>query len=287
MADASVVIATRDRPEDLRRCLAALAGQRTSRSFELVVVDDGVRAPLTGSELAAFPGALLLRTGGLGPAAARNAGLRAAGGPVIVFTDDDTEPAPEWVEAACDFLDAHPGHVGVEGPVTSPPFDYLYSYSLENERPGAYWTCNVAYRRSALVAVGGFSQQFPFPHCEDRDLGFRVSAVGPIGFAEAMRIEHHPRRLTLRQLVGRARFAPSEIVLFTRHRSAFGRERMMPARLFPLFNVGLAWSVRLRREGFRLLRSPRRLARFAVAATCQTLVVAALSATARVQQRLT
>ena len=36
----SVIVPTRDRPEALRRCLAALAGQR-ERDFEVIVVDDG------------------------------------------------------------------------------------------------------------------------------------------------------------------------------------------------------------------------------------------------------
>lgn len=278
--DASVVIATRGRPRDLARCLAALSRQRTSRRFEVVVVDDGSSPPLSEDLLAPLRNARLLRAGGVGPAGARNVGLRAARGHLIVFTDDDTEPAPSWLESACAFLDAHADAVGVEGPVASPAFDYLYAHSLENSSPGAYWTCNVGYRREVLERLGGFSEDFPHPHCEDRELGFRAAGLGPIGFAEGMRIVHHPRRLRLRELIARARYAPSEIVLFRRHRERFGRERLLPARLYPLAMIVLAWLRRARADR-RLLRSPRRALRFGVAALAQIAVVAAVTLAVR------
>ena len=90
---ATVVIATRDRPDSLRRTLAALARQDTAHSWELVVVDDGSEPPVDEALLAALPGARILRSGGVGPARARNAGLAAARGEHVLFTDDDTGPA--------------------------------------------------------------------------------------------------------------------------------------------------------------------------------------------------
>ncbi|MDP1850369.1 MAG: glycosyltransferase, partial [Solirubrobacteraceae bacterium] len=94
----SVVVPTRDRPEALARCLAALARQRGADELEIVVVDD------SDGGGAAAPGARVVHGGARGPAAARNLGVRAARGAIVCFTDDDCVPAPDWAQrlaAAC------------------------------------------------------------------------------------------------------------------------------------------------------------------------------------------
>jgi GT2 family glycosyltransferase len=275
---ASVVVPTRDRQADLERMLRALARQRTERSFEVIVVDDGSEPPVDPSLLAGFASSRLVRRNGGGPAAARNAGAAAARGAFLLFTDDDTEPAATWVDAACEFLEANGDHVGVEGPVASPPFDPLYEHSLENDRPGGYWTCNMAYRRRAFEQLGGFLEDFPDPHCEDLDLAFRALRAGPIGFAPAMGMTHFPRPLPLGGWIGRARLTRSEALLFERHPERFGRVSRLPARLFPIVSAAYGWRLRLRAEVPRLLRSPRRLARFGLVAGLHlgTVVLSAL-----------
>src|SRR5687767_10169141 len=98
--DASIVIPTRDRRESLARCVGALAGQQTSRSHEVIVVDDGSEPPLQPRDLPPVAHLRIVRREGSGPARARNAGIHAATAPVVLFTDDDTEPFPDWIEAA-------------------------------------------------------------------------------------------------------------------------------------------------------------------------------------------
>jgi GT2 family glycosyltransferase len=254
---ASVVIPSRDRPESLARTLAALRRQRTARPWELIVVDDGSRPALGAELLRELPEARLVRREGVGPARARNAGVAEARGRYVLFTDDDTEPAPGWLDAAVDYLERHPGHAGVEGRVESPPFDPLHAHSLRNDVPGGYWTCNVAYRKPVLDRLGGFDEGFPFPHCEDLDLAFRALREAPIGYAPDMAIVHHPRELSYRGLVGRGRLAVSEIRLFERHRERYGRASRVPPRLFPLVQSLAYWRYVLRAAG----RSPRRIAR--------------------------
>jgi glycosyltransferase involved in cell wall biosynthesis len=271
---ASVVIPTRDRPTDLMRVLSSLRNQQTPRTFEVIVVDDGSVPPLDPALLAGLDNARMVRGEGRGPAVARNAGIAAATSDTILLTDDDTEPAPGWIEAACAFLDGNRKSVGVEGPVSSPAYDPLYEHSLENNRPGAYWTCNIAYRRSTLATLDGFHEEFPTPHCEDLDLAYRALALGPIGFSEQMAIVHHPRSLTLRKLIDRGRMAASEAVLFERHRERFGRARSLPPALFPITSAIYGWKARLEAERGSL-RSPRRLARFVVAAAGHLAVVTA------------
>jgi glycosyltransferase involved in cell wall biosynthesis len=93
---ASVVVPTRDRPTSLARCLAALLEQRDIE-LEVVVVDDGSADPAAIERLvAADDHARLVRIGGRGPAAARNAGIREAAGEVVLLTDDDCVAEPGW-----------------------------------------------------------------------------------------------------------------------------------------------------------------------------------------------
>jgi glycosyltransferase involved in cell wall biosynthesis len=96
---ATVVVPTRDRPEALRRCLAALARQEPA--VEVVVVDDrsAPAAAATIRAAAEAARATVVSGDGRGPAAARNLGARAAARDVVLFCDDDCEPAPEWAAA--------------------------------------------------------------------------------------------------------------------------------------------------------------------------------------------
>lgn len=254
-----MIIATRNRIASLERTVAALRAQRATATWELIVVDDGSSPPVPEAVLSGVADARLVRGAGRGPAVARNAGLAAATGDVVCFTDDDAEPAAGWVQAAVEFLRTHPGHSGVEGPVDSPPYDPLYAHSIETDAAGRYFTANIAFRRALLERLDGFHEGFPAAHCEDLDLAYRALASGSIGFAEGMRVTHHPRPQTLRQLALRGRAARSEIVLFERHRERFGRAAALPARVFPLVNELTYWRELAHHAG----RSPRRLVRAA------------------------
>lgn len=266
---ASVIIATRNRPRELATCLEALDAQATARSYEVVVVDDGSTPPVS---LRSNSRLRSVRTQRRGPAAARNLGIRAAQGDFILFTDDDTIPAPNWIEAACEFLDANPGYLGVEGPTVSRPVDALYEHTVTNDAPGAYWTCNIAYRRSALETTKGFCESFPWPHGEDLDLALRVQRLGPIGFSTEMGVAHTPRAVSLPQLVMQSRFVVSDLILYVRYPDRYRERLVVPRRIFPLINVLRRWWQYLRAENRTLIKSPRRLSRFLVAATGQLLV---------------
>jgi GT2 family glycosyltransferase len=270
--DASVVIPTRNRRDDLVRCLSALDAQRTRYRFEVVVVDDGSEPPIAAGELP-FRGELrILRTDGVGPGGARNAAVAASEARFVLFTDDDTIPDPAWVETACSFLDRNEGHVGVEGPVSTSDFDPLYGYSIANDRPGAYWTCNIAYRRETLLRLGGFDCAYPYAHCEDRDLAFRALAEGPIGFQSAMNVEHTARRLSIWQLIRRGRFASSELLFLRRYPDQRRGPAWIPLRLLPPLFVAEHWLREARRELRRWPRRPTRPLRWAVIALGDVLV---------------
>ncbi len=94
----TVVVPTHNRPASLRRCLRHLAAQDIDEAIEILVVDDGSDdAGLVAEAVAGVPSARLIRQARKGPAAARNAGVRAAAGSLICLTDDDCEPGRAWV----------------------------------------------------------------------------------------------------------------------------------------------------------------------------------------------
>jgi glycosyltransferase involved in cell wall biosynthesis len=97
--EVSVVIPTHDRLEVLPEVLAALERQHGAPEFEVVVVDDGSQQPTAGflrDWRPPYPHRVLHQPQS-GPAVARNAGVRAAGGRWVAFLGDDTVPRADWL----------------------------------------------------------------------------------------------------------------------------------------------------------------------------------------------
>jgi GT2 family glycosyltransferase len=94
----SIVVATYDRPTDLRNCLQHLTTQCTNRSVEIVVVDNHPASGLTLPVVREFPDVVLVNETRQGLAYARNAGFLASTGEILIATDDDVTVPPDWVE---------------------------------------------------------------------------------------------------------------------------------------------------------------------------------------------
>ena len=198
----SVVMPTCGRQRLLRRCLAALTHQSLpADAYEIVVVDDG-RSEATERAVAVFaarkgvPRIVYLRPpeGARGPAAARNAGWRAAHAPLIAFTDDDTVPARDWLERGIaslpDWASAAAGRVRVPLPAT--PTDWQRSSAgLDGAE---FVTANCFVRRAALVVIGGFDERFVRPWREDSDLYFALLEKGYRVVAAPAAVVSHPVR---------------------------------------------------------------------------------------------
>lgn len=103
----SIVIATYDRPDDLVRCLESLLAQRTARPLDIVVVDNHPSSGVTRAAIAPYGGVRLVEEDRAGLSYARNRGIAAARGEIIVTTDDDVVCPPEWLERLlCPFTQA-------------------------------------------------------------------------------------------------------------------------------------------------------------------------------------
>ncbi len=188
MSDApayTVVVPTIGRP-CLAECLRALAAADGHPPHEVVVVDD--RPAPDGDLTLQTAGQLLdrvrtLRTGGKGPAAARNAGWRTVRTPWTVFLDDDVQVLPDWSRRLADDLrEAGPDVGGVQGRLRVPcprtagrPIWERTTKGLEN---AAWATADMAYRTEALKRTGGFDERFPRAFREDADLALRVQRAG-------------------------------------------------------------------------------------------------------------
>jgi len=193
----SAVIATHDRAERLEALLRSLAAQ-TGASVDAIVVDDG-STDATAELLERGVDGLQLRAlrhdPPRGPAAARNAGWRAAHRRLVAFLDDDVVADADWARA---LLDAHgraPGAV-IQGRTDPDPDELaragVYRRSREVTGPDpAYPACNIAYPRGLLERLGGFHEGFRRPSGEDTDLAWRARAAGaPTLYEDAARVRH-------------------------------------------------------------------------------------------------
>ena len=181
-----VVIPTLGRP-CLQACLDALAEARGPRPRQVVLADDRRHTP--DPLPVTVPGPLADRTvvvtlEGRGPAAARNAGWRAAEpADWVAFLDDDVRVGPDWRAALAADLAGQPDRVaGVQGMIDVPlPADRRPT-DWERGTAGlaaARWiTADLAYRRTALLAAGGFDERFPRAFREDADLALRLLDLG-------------------------------------------------------------------------------------------------------------
>jgi HAD superfamily hydrolase (TIGR01662 family) len=177
-----VVIPTSGRPSLARTLESLLAGAGPAPRRVLVVDDRRERR----AALPLGPAAArvdVVAGPARGPAAARNAGWRRSEAEWIAFLDDDVVLPPGWREAlARDLAGLPPPTAGSQGRVRVPlpegrrPTDWERNVAgLE----GARWvTADMAYRRSALAAVGGFDERFERPYREDADLALRMLHAG-------------------------------------------------------------------------------------------------------------
>jgi glycosyltransferase involved in cell wall biosynthesis len=94
----SIVLPTFDRPDALARCLDALLLQNTPHSFEIIVVDNHPQSALTTPFIPSYPTVHWLQEPVAGLSQARNHGIAAARGRIIVTTDDDVLLPPDWLD---------------------------------------------------------------------------------------------------------------------------------------------------------------------------------------------
>lgn len=177
----SIVIATKNRASYLERALRSLEAQIGAPSFEVVVADNGsTDATRAVADAAAARGSLKVKyvyEERANRGKARNAGVAAAEGFLLLFCDDDVQAPPGWVAA-------HEAAHAQASLVASGPILNVASYE-ERPRPSVanfsrafFCTCNVSLPRADFERAGGFDEDFDLYGWEDTELGMRLRERG-------------------------------------------------------------------------------------------------------------
>jgi glycosyltransferase involved in cell wall biosynthesis len=228
----SVIIPTRGRPEQLRRCLESLARvDWPAESFEVLVVDDGDGGLDEAAVQAAAANARLIRQEHAGPAAARNRGAHEAKHERLAFVDDDCTVTPGWLAGFERALDEHPGAAaggavvnGLPGNVFSTATETMIAYMYEASAERFVTTNNLAVPRAPFLELGGFDAAFPLAAAEDRDFSQRWLASGAEIVTASEAIVEHAHELSLRGFV-RQHFAYGRGAYLYRSRDTRTRKR--------------------------------------------------------------
>jgi glycosyltransferase involved in cell wall biosynthesis len=196
----TVVIPTFNRWTVLEETLRRLSSQQTEAEFEVIVVDDGSNDSTTGfaesfAGTAAIPIRILSQSN-MGPAAARNKGVAAAAGEILLFLGDDIWPRSDLVERHSSFHRRNPDlEIGLLGQVvwadeaspsplmhwlTSAGIQFAYEYIEDPDSvPSSFfYTANVSLKTSFFRSQNGFDEAFPDAALEDTELALRLAAAG-------------------------------------------------------------------------------------------------------------
>lgn len=209
----SVIVCTRDRPDDLRGALKSLAGQSFDR-YEVIVVDQS-RADDTKRVVQRAAG----RSGRIryvhlaepGLSRAYNAGIRLARGSLLAFTDDDCAAPSDWLRFVAASFDAEPEVGLLYGQVLLPPDldqrdgqdGFTPQLAIRQRRRLSRrdgfrvfgMGANFAARRSVCLEVGGFDEVLggggPLQSAQDFDFAYRLFRQGHSILLEPSVVVYH------------------------------------------------------------------------------------------------
>lgn len=249
MSDApmvSVVIPTHQRREALRRALRSLAGQTVPpEDFEVVVAVDG-STDGTWELLQSVdtPYALVAVAGpGRGRAAACNAAIARARGPVVIVLDDDMRVVPRFVAAhavhhppgsRCCVLGPVPVALDGSSPLAARHVQRRFAEHMERlARPGHvfvprdFYSGNASLRREVLEEVGGFDERFTAYGNEDVELSLRLRQAGVTLRFDPEPVAHQEYGKGLRALArDTVAKGGTTVMLATAHPEVFGALRL-------------------------------------------------------------
>ncbi len=222
----SVVVATYNGGRTLRNCLESLS-RLNYPDYEVIVVDDG-STDQTPDIAESFPSIRYSRQTNQGLSAARNAGIRAATGEILAFTDDDCRADEDWLYYLVNDL-LRGDYAGIGGHNLLPPEDSSVAAAVlvspggpahvmltdrEAEHiPG----CNMAFYKWALEQIGLFDPIFRKAG-DDVDICWRLQdARFKIGFSPAGFVWHYRRATVKAYLSQQSGYGEAEALLIRKH----------------------------------------------------------------------
>jgi GT2 family glycosyltransferase len=203
LPSASVVVAAYNAEATVGECVGSLLDVRYPRELlQLLVVDNGSEDETVAAVREQGGGVELLFEQKRGAAAARNAGIRAAAGDVVAFTDADCTVDPDWLARLVEPLtDPQVGITGgaIRAAAGANEIELFgerihdHRRAIEELRPPYAITMNWASRRQVLGELGGFDERFI--RGQDVDLSYRAIEAGyRIAFAAGAVIYHRNER---------------------------------------------------------------------------------------------
>lgn len=267
LASCSIVVCTYQRAPSLAETLAALRRLRIApgRTVEFIVVDNNSSDATRGTVEAHMAGWPALRyefEAQQGLSHARNHGIVAARGEIILFTDDDVLPDPDWLEVTVAGLERYAADAcgGYIAPLWEiPPPDWLterfYGFlAVRTDREDDYpietaaqapYGANMAFRRSVFESVGGFDTSRGrkgkvLASGEDGEMFERILAAGlKAVFLGRSRVQHKVEafRMTKRYM-RRWRMQSSRNIALSR--GFPGKRRILNVPLFLFPQIGRA-----------------------------------------------
>lgn len=231
----SIVVPTYNEAEDIGRTLDALVQLDYPRR-EIIIVDASTDdTPLIVRQYEQRGVRLLEQEGSGGRAAARNQGIRAARGEIVVILNADVFPSPDFLRRiiSC-YQEDDVDYLLVESQVANTQF--LFPRYLEAQHRHTYeeqtwlnWTEGFSCRRDAALAVGLFPETHPIPLCAGEDAIFSGS------------LERHGYRKAINRSIVVPHVAPHRLSAYWSQR--YGRGRGVPLRLHLVDGVPL-WLLR-------------------------------------------
>jgi GT2 family glycosyltransferase len=224
-------------------------------NYEVIVINDGSTDATPA--IAAEYGFKLISSENRGLSNARNTGWQEATGEIVAYIDDDAYPDPHWLHyLAHTFMTTD--YVGVGGPNIAPAGDGPIADCVANAPGGPVHVllgdteaehipgCNMAFRREALKAIGGFDARYRAAG-DDVDVCWRLQARGwKIGFSAAAMDWHHRR---------------NSIRMYWKQQQGYGKAEALLEEKWPEKYNGLghiSWSGRLYGKGLTRALSLRR-----------------------------
>ena len=214
MTSQAIIVCTRDRPEDLRRCLPSVLRARVPGS-PIVIVDQSrgdESEAVVRTAMADHDGIDYVRSTRTGAATARNEGAERVEQDLLLFTDDDCEVDLRWAESWSEVFGSNPRLGLAFGEVAAPDYDIatgtiptfdagltdrIFGVEVLHRGPISLGMgANMAVRRSVWKQAGGFDEYFgpgtEFPAAEETDLAVRVLGLDhDIAHAPGPRVLHH------------------------------------------------------------------------------------------------
>jgi GT2 family glycosyltransferase/sugar lactone lactonase YvrE len=252
----SVVVCAYNAAGTLEDCLASL-DRLTYPDYEVILVNDGSR-DATADIGRRHARVRVIDVPNAGLSAARNVGLAEARGEIIAYTDADTRVDPDWLTFLIQPFQTS-DVVGSGGPNVVPPDDppiaqcvarapggpthVLLDDRIAEHVPG----CNMAFRRDALLAIGGFNPIY-LRAGDDVDVCWRLQARGwRIGFSAAALVWHHHRTSVNAYWHQQVGYGEGETWLMAHHPDKFLDGHMLwRGRIYsPLPFVRSLWGVKV------------------------------------------